>query len=439
MRVAIATCVLLSASVAVAAPDADPRIAKLVASLSEERLAATLKRLEQFGTRHILAAGNRDAGQWLFDELSKHRRLRVSFDVHRIAAQPRVAHDVEIRNVLAVLPGKSGRRIYVSGHYDTIALTAGQSGVNARKSTPAPASEDAPAPGVNDDGSGTALTLELARAFADSDLQPDATLVFMFHTAEEEGLLGAKLHAQKAAREKVPIEAVLNNDIVGNEHGGDGIVDGASVRLYAEGPEDSPSRALARFVVRQAARYVPSHRVRPMARPDRFGRGGDHLAYNQYGFAAVGFREARENFARQHDARDTFEGVSPAYLLRNARVDAAAAAVLALAPPPPVVADERGMPTLDRAPSGYDAHLHWKPSPDAAGYRIFWRETWASDWQHERDVGNVTDVVLPDTCIDDFVFAVAAVDAAGHESPAAAYVFTSHFSGDVKLAEPAKP
>jgi hypothetical protein len=193
-------------------------------------------------------------------------------------------------------------------------------------------------------------------------------------------------------------------------------VDGASIRLYSEGPEDSPSRALARFVQRWGARYVPSHRVRLMARPDRFGRGGDHTAYNQLGFPAVGFREARENFARQHDQRDTFDGLSPPYLAQNARVNAAAAGALALAPPAPVLISVR------REPSGYDAKLRWNAAPGASAYRIFWREAWGPDWQHDILIGNVTEVVLPNIQIDDYVFGVAALDAAGHESVVAAYV-----------------
>src|SRR5207253_11293417 len=161
---------------------------------------------------------------------------------------------------------------------------------------------------------------------------------------EEQGLFGAFLHAQKAAAQKIQIDAVLNNDIVGNDRGGNSIIDGASIRVYSEGPEDSPSRALARFIQRWGGRYVPSHRVRPMARPDRFGRGGDHSAYNQLGFTAVGLRGSRDNFTRQHDVRDTYEGISLPYLAQNARVNAAAAATLAFAPPPPSVLSERNQP-----------------------------------------------------------------------------------------------
>ena len=170
----------------------------------------------------------------------------------------------------------------MSGHYDTIAAARGSALTPTRDGSTGEilfADPDSPAPGVNDDGSGTALTMELARIFSQSGIEFDATLVFMCHVAEEQGLFGAFLHAQKAVADKVRIDAVLNNDIVGGDKAGNGIVDGATIRVYSEGPEDSPSRELARFVQRWAARYVPSHRVRLMARPDRFSRGGDHAAY----------------------------------------------------------------------------------------------------------------------------------------------------------------
>jgi hypothetical protein len=419
--------------------DLDPRIVKLVGSVSEERLGAILKKLESFETRSTLSSttsttrGVGAARQWILDEMKSYSpKLQVSFDTYQVPAQGRITRDVELRNVMAILPGRSPRRIYVSGHYDTVARPGGQGAANS--SGPAdpdartipPADPKAPldnlAPGVNDDGSGTALTIELARIFSQSGIDFDATLVFMCHVGEEQGLVGARLHAQKAVAEKIPIEAILNNDIVGNDKGGNGIVDGATIRVYSEGPEDSPSRALARFVQRWGGRYVPSHKVRPMARPDRFGRGGDHSAYNQLGFTAVGFRESRENFTRQHDVRDTYEGISLPYLAQNARVNAAAAATLALAPPPPTVLSDRNQPMISRAPSGYDANLKWNAAPGATAYRIFWREAWGPDWQHELLVGNVTGVVLPNVQIDDYVFGVAAIDAGGHESVITAYV-----------------
>jgi hypothetical protein len=420
--------------------DLDPRIVKLVASISEERLGATLKKLESFETRSTLSStgsttrGVGAAREWILQEMRGYSpKLQVSFDAYQVAPQGRILRAVDLRNVIAILPGRSPRRVYVSGHYDTVARAGGQGAANASGAprdpdapAPPPADPNAPldnlAPGVNDDGSGTALTIELARVFSQSGIDFDATLVFMCHAGEEQGLVGARLHAQRAAAEKIPIEAVFNNDIVGNDRGGNGIVDGATIRVYAEGPEDSPSRELARFIERWGGRYVPSHKVRPMARPDRFGRGGDHSAYNQLGFTAVGFRESRENFTRQHDVRDTFEGISLPYLAQNARVNAASAATLALAPPPPVVVTDRGQPMISRAPTGYDANLKWNASPGAVAYRVFWREAWGADWQHDLLVGNVTTAVLPNMQIDDFVFGVAAIDAAGHESFATAWV-----------------
>jgi hypothetical protein len=432
--------------------DLDPRIVKLVATVSEERLGIILKKLESFETRSTLSSttsttrGVGAARQWILDEMKGDSpKLQVSFDTYQVPPQGRITRQVELRNVMAILPGRSPRRIYVSGHYDTVARAGGQGAANAgAPATPAdpdapgarPVDPDAPldtfAPGVNDDGSGTALTIELARIFSQSGIDFDATLVFMCHVGEEQGLVGARLHAQKAAAEKIPIEAVLNNDIVGNDRGGNGIVDGATIRVYAEGPEDSPSRELARFVQRWGGRYVPSHKVRPMARPDRFGRGGDHSAYNQLGFTAVGFRESRENFTRQHDVRDTFEGISLPYLAQNARVNAAAAATLALAPPPPGVLSDRQQPMITRAPSGYDANLKWNAVAGAAAYRIVWREAWGSDWQQDLKVGNVTSVILPNMQIDDYVFGVAAIDAGGHESFVTAYVSPPRASTDIK-------
>ena len=450
------TCVLLISATTVRPEpsDLDPRIVKLVQSVSEDHLVAILKKLESFGTRNTLSSQDKSdrgiggAREWILKEMSSYSpRLQVAFDTYIVAKQGRITRDVEVRNVMAVLPGRSPRRIYVSGHYDTVARPGGQGTANASGPTfrdpdapIAPVTDpDAPldnlAPGVNDDGSGTALTIELARVFGQSGIDFDATLVFMCHVAEEQGLIGARLHAEKAVAQKVRIDAVLNNDIVGNDRGGNGIVDGATIRVYSEGPEDSPSRELARFVQRWGGRYVPSHRVRLMARPDRFGRGGDHSAYNQFGFAAVGFRESRENFTHQHDVRDTFEGISPIYLAENARVNAASAAVLGLAPSAPGVTNERGQPTIGRQPSGYDANLRWTASPGAVAYRILWRDAWGPDWQHDLLVGNVTQAILPDMQIDDYVFGVAAIDADGHESLVSPYVTPPRQGGPVKTVQ----
>lgn len=449
-RMALAAALLISAGTAAAAQEIDPRITQLVAGISDERLGSILRKLQSFETRNTLsstdssARGVGAAREWILQEMRSYSpRLKVAFDAYVVPPQGRITRQVDLRNVMAILPGRSERRIYVSGHYDTVARPGGQSSANAAPPDPDAAGArpadplaavDNLAPGVNDDGSGTALTIELARVFSQSGIEFDATLVFMCHAGEEQGLVGARLHAQRAVEQKIPIVAVLNNDIVGNDKGGNGIIDGATIRVYSEGPEDSSSRALARFVQRWGGRYVPSHKVRPMSRPDRFGRGGDHSAYNQLGFTAVGFRESRENFTRQHDVRDTFEGISLPYLAQNARVNAAAAATLALAPPAPGVMSERGQPLITRAPSGYDANLTWTPSPGAAAYRVFWREAWGPDWEHDVLVGNVTNLVLPNMQIDDYVFGVAAVDAAGHESMIAAYVSPPRTSTPIKTS-----
>ncbi len=425
-------CISLGAATPVAAQsaEADPRIARLLANVSEARLGEILKKLESFETRHTLSAtdapqrGVGAARQWMLEEMQRASpRLQVSFDSHQVAKQgERITRDTELRNVVAVLPGKSPRRLYVTGHYDTVARALPPAGPTGASGGFDWSVTDNLAPGVNDDGSGTALVMELARVFGESGLEFDATLVFAAFAGEEQGLVGAKLHAQRAAAGKLPIEAVLNNDIVGGAAGGDGVTDTASVRCFSEGPEDSPSRQVARAVRRIASVYLPSHRVRPIARHDRFGRGGDHTAFNQHGFAGVRFTESKENYARQHTVQDTMEGVSTAYLARNTRVNAAVLAVLGLAPPAPAVADEKGRPLLDRGPSGYDARLRWRSAPGAVAYRVFWREAWTPDWQHERTVGNQTELLLENLSIDDFIFGVAAVGAGGQESLVSAYV-----------------
>ena len=417
-----ALCVCFGPAAALAQPsDIDPRIAALVAAVSEERLTMLVQKLASYETRNLMSnpdpagRGIGAARQWIFDELARSSpRLQVNFDTYRVAAQgSRILRDVELRNVVAVLPGRSPRRIYVSGHYDTV----------ARIGTAFDYSKgDNPSPGANDDGSGTALTMELARVFAQSGVQFDATLVFVAFAGEEYGLIGAHLHAEKAKAEKAVIDAVFNNDIVGGAVGGTGIVDGETIRVFSEGPEDSPSRQLARHMRKAAARYVPGHRVMLMARYDRFGRGGDHIAFDQRGFAAIRMTEANENYAKQHGVDDTVDGVSFPYLARNARVNVAGVATLALAPASPGVTTDRGAPMLTRDPSGYDAKLQWKASAGAAGYRVYMRSGWSNDWETTVAVGNVTEYLLPNVSIDDFIFGVSAVGVDGNESLVAAYV-----------------
>jgi hypothetical protein len=434
----------------ITAPDADQRIQKIVASISEERISALVRTLAGFGTRHTLSdtesptRGIGAARQWIFDELTRSSsRLQVTFDIHKLARQGRITRNVDIRNVVALLPGRSARRIYVTAHYDTVNIgEEGQISANTRAPSNTPRADpqlrrdqdyNVDAPGANDNGSGTALTMELARVFAESGLEFDATIAFVLWAAEEQGLIGARAHAMELYKDKVAVDANFNNDIVGNSRGGDGTTDAESVRVYSEGPEDSMSRSLARHIARTAAVYVPSHKVRLMARQDRFSRGSDHTAFTQYGFPAVAFRESKEDFSRQHAGTDTVDGVDVRYLAQNARVNAAGVAALALAPPAPVVTNPRGQMMIGRQPSGYDANLRWNESPGASTYRVYWREAWAPDWQQSQVAGNVTEFVLQKLSIDNFVFGVAAVGSDGHESLISAYVPPARRDPVVKL------
>ena len=402
-------------------PSLDGRVEQLVGAVSEERLTATLKQLASFNTRFTASdpdpagKGIGAARQWIFDEMQRASpKLQVSFDTYNVAPQgERILKPVELRNVMSVLPGRSPRRIYVTAHYDSLARVGSEFKWDVT---------DNPAPGANDDGSGTALVIELARVFAQSGIDFDATLVFLAFAGEEEGLIGAHLHAEKARTEKTPIDAVFNNDIVGGVSGGTGLANTDTVRVFSEGPEDSPSRQLARHVRKTAEQYVPDHRVQLIARYDRFARGGDHIAFNERGFTGVRVTEANENYTRQHRVEDTLEGVSFPYLARNARVNAAGMGTLALAPPAPVVTNENGGPLLTRGESGYDAVLRWQASRGATGYRVYWRDAWTPDWQETMDVGNVTEFVRPNVSIDNLVFGVSAVGEGGNESLVSAYV-----------------
>jgi Zn-dependent M28 family amino/carboxypeptidase len=426
----------------------DQRLERLVSSISEERLQSIVAKLASFGTRETLSdtssntRGIGAARHWILEELKRSSsKLEVSFDTYQIAPQGRILRNVELRNVIAVLPGKTSRRVYVSGHYDSLNLGPGVSALFASATLEAHVTNpqgqptfdhEATAPGADDDASGTALTMELARVFANSGIDFDATLVFACWAGEEQGLIGSSAHAQKLAGEKVVVEAMLNNDIVGGIRAGNGVVDAADVRVYSIGPEDSMSRSLARYVQWAGEIYVPSQRVRLMAREDRFRRGSDHSSFTSVGYPAIVFRESKENLSRQHSADDTPDGVNAAYLAQNARINAAAAASLALAPSAPI--DERGQPLIARDPSGYDASLQWTASPGAVAYRVYWRDAWSNDWQHDQIVGNTTHFVLHNILIDDFVFGVAAVGPDGHQSLISAYVASDRPIPPVTLA-----
>jgi hypothetical protein len=421
----------------------DPAIQKIVTDVSEEQIGAILKRLEGFVTRNTLSdatlpdRGIGAARQWIFDQFKNYSpRLEVSFDTHVVPKGGRVWKEVELRNVMAVLPGKTdpSRWILITGHYDSLNLRIPPD----MRGDPAKAA-DVPAPGVTDNGSGTACVMECARIMSQYDF--DATLVFVALAGEEQGLLGAAALAKELKERNQHIEAVLNVDTIGSDVGGNGIAGSSRLLVFSEEPADSPSRQLARYIHLIGGRYYPELSVDMMFRHDRFGRGGDHSAFNQQGFAGVRFTTPYENYENQHTPTDTVANTSIPFTAKGIRLVAAAAASMAMAPRLPVT-----MPTAapsgarnaagsastgNASPraglargSGYDAVLRWEyPSPDAdlAGFIVVTRSTIAPDWEREIWVGDVREFTIRNLSIDQVVLGVKSVDRAGHESPVSAY------------------
>lgn len=437
----------------------------------EERIAANLKKLEGFGSRYILSEeddpvhGIGAAKRWIYNEFKSYSpRLEVSyqnFRVKRGARRGQVLREVELANVVAVLPGTDDkdRFVLVTAHYDSLNIKRKpkfteqerlddlmRRGVDENEAkrfiqlfptdealgevdAEATAAE-ALAPGVTDDASGTAAVLELARVM--SKYQFRKTLVFIAFSAEEIGLEGSKVYALAAKEKDMRIEAVLNNDIIGSVVAGNGRASGNTLRVFAGGPEDSPARSLLRYTKQIAERYVPSMKVNMIFHGDRFNRAGDHLSFFTQGYAAVRLTTPRENYENQHSATDTFANTSVPYAARVAKMNAAVLASLALAPAPPVVnwtflsGDRKGdrLPLLSRGKSGYDAVMRWQPGSltDIAGYAVVIRATTAPDWEREIWVGNATSYVLSGFSIDDVVIGVKAVDRDGNQSMVSAYL-----------------
>ena len=420
-----------------------PAVARTLAAISPARLRADVDALAGFVTRHTLSADAPDRGiaaarRWLVAELEaaivpSRSGPPLSVAVETFALEPdgnRVDRPATLGNVIATLPGAmkeaAARRVYVVGHYDSRASDVME--------------PEAPAPGANDDASGVAVVVELARVLAGTPL--DATVVFMATAGEEQGLLGARLHANAARGAGVEITAVLSNDIVGDPSSPAGVRHDDTIRVFSSDvplslpPEalvelrkrgalaDGPSRQLARHVAMVAAwERTP---VQPMLvfRPDRFLRGGDHLAFDEAGFPAVRFTEVAEDYDRQHqDPRtegerrfgDLPEHVDERYLAEVARVNGAALMHLANAPSAPRA------PVVVATTLTTDTTLRWQPAPepDVAGYEVVWRPTTGSTWESSRDVGHATEITLP-LAKDDLVFGVRTYDRDGYRSPVAA-------------------
>jgi Peptidase family M28 len=444
MKYAFATLFLAAAALPGQYKTPNPQVAKIVSEVSDEKIAEILKKLESFGTRNILSTqdnptrGVGAARKWIYEQFRSYSpKLEVSFDQYKLkkieGRASRVPRDVDLYNVVAVLPGTTNKeqRIIVSGHYDTIAMGRPTGGAPATPGEAPPMRDpDLDAPGVTDDGSGTACVMELARVL--SHYEFEKTLVFIAFAGEEEGLLGASLYAEKARAANQKIEAVLNNDIIGSDVSGSGRMENRRVSVFSEDPDDSPSRELARYIKDIGERYLTAMHVDTIFRADRFGRGGDHTGFNLEGFSAVRLSSPEENFANQHTVTDTFANTSVPYIGMVTRVNGAAAASLAWAPKAPMtseVTERNGQKVttlmLTRGKSRYDAALKWKqenPEADLAGYVVLWRATTAPYWEHELFVGKVTEYTFPDVSIDDLVFGVKAIDKDGNESLVSPYV-----------------
>jgi hypothetical protein len=418
---------------------ADARIAAALHQISPERIRADIEKLVSFGTRSTISAqdasaiasgrGVGAAREWIKSEFERYSKdcggcLEVKTDTFTEPSAERILQPTQITNVYAVLKGSdpenAKRIVLVTGHYDS------------RNSDTFNVKDDAP--GANDDGSGTAVSLECARVL--SKLRFPATIIFLTVAGEEQGLNGSLHFAKMAKKQGWDIEAVLNNDIVGGDKSTD--QDHAVVRVFSEGlpasasdqdvrrirglggENDSASRQLARYIADIGRTYDAGVKPVLVFRLDRYLRGGDHYSFNQEGFTAVRFTEFREDFHHQHQNVRTENGIEYGDLLKFvdfdyvshvAQLNAATLASLASAPAPPANVHMLAKDLEN------DSTLTWASSPDglASGYEILWRATSSPEWEHVEKTGNVTRTTLK-LSKDNVIFAVRAVDAQGHRS-----------------------
>jgi hypothetical protein len=437
--------VLLAAATAGAAraqepipPPRDVRIDGLVAAVSADRIEAHVRTLVGFGTRHTLSdtlsptRGIGAARRWIKAELDSISAacggcLEVSYQRALVSGESRVPDSTWVVSVVAVLRGTS--------EPDRYAIMTGD--IDSRVSDIMNAVDSSP--GANDNASGMAGVIEAARVIAASGHRFPASIAFAGLAGEEQGLYGGARMAEIALEEGWRIEAVLNNDMIGNVEGGDGVTDDTTARVFSESPAagtteddlrrmrffggevDGPSRQIARYVDRIADGYVPGLDVLMIYRLDRFGRGGHHRPFNDAGFPAVRIMETHENYARQHqDVRiengieygDVVEGVDFDYAARLTALNVATLASLAWAPAPPDSVSIRG--AVEPA-----ARLSWSPVPGAAGYKVYWRDTTSPTWDRWIWVGDRTEATMTGLVVDNFFFGVASVSSDGDESPVA--------------------
>jgi len=417
----------------------DAAIRQMVDEVSSKNIEATIRKLVSFKTRHTLSdttsktTGIGAARNWIKAEYEKyaadsHGRMTVQFDTFTQPKKIRVDRPVKLKNVLAILKGTDPKdtRVYiVSGHYDS------------RMSDIMDPNGDEP--GANDDASGTAVSLEIARVMAKRSFP--ATIIFMAVAGEEQGLDGSEHVAKRAKSEKWNVDAMLNNDIVGNTHGMEtDLKDNRSVRVFSEGvptlaagnereiaslislggENDSPSRELARYTKETAERYVDQLDVKLIYRRDRYLRGGDHVSFLQQGFTAVRITEMNEDFTRQHQTIRTENGVNYGdlpdyvdfnYVQKVARMNLSVLANLASAPAEPQDVGVITSGLTNRTQLKWDAPANGKKP---AGYYVLMRESISPYWEKKFYVtDNKADLAYSK---DNYFFAVQSVDADGHES-----------------------
>lgn len=414
----------------------DSRIYDIINAVSAERIERDITKLANFGTRHTLSdtisetRGIGAARRWIKSEFEKISAncgncLEVSYqkDLVKQGINPRISKDVWVVNVLAIKRGTKfpNRYIIMSGDIDS------------RVSDPNDFTSDSP--GVNDNATGMAGTIEAARVLSKYDFE--SSILFVGLSGEEQGLFGGKGLAAYAKGKEWDIVGVLNNDMIGNIKGVNGVISNRDFRIFSEpvpptettqqrrsrrfygGEVDGISRQLARYVHKTTKEYMPEMNPILIYRLDRFGRGGHHRPFNDFGFAGIRIMEAHENYTQQHqDIRvedgiaygDVLEHVNFDYAKRLTAVNAINLASIAWAPPAPKDVEIGGIVE----PS---AKLKWNAVDGAKGYKIYWRDTTSPTWDNYKYVGNVLQSTLQGIVIDNYFFGVASVGENGHESP----------------------
>ena len=436
----VIACVLAGPAFAQATPPPahNPMLDTIGTAPSAANIERDIRTLVGFGTRHTASEtksttrGIGAARRWIFDEFTRISKacggcLEVSYVSGIVQGEPRIPGPLDVVSVIAVQRGTAdpNRYVIMSGDIDSRVTHV----MNATSDSP----------GANDNASGVAGTFEAARILSKQRFA--GSIVYAALSGEEQGLFGGKILAEQAKKDGWRIEAVLNNDMIGNSAGINGVVDNTTARVFAEGTRatetaeearqrrftggevDSPTRNLARYIDRMAD-HVPNLDVMMIYRLDRFGRGGHHRPFNDLGYPAVRVMETNEHYDRQHqDLRtengrvygDTIDGVDFAYAAKLTALNAVTLASLASAPPPPANVTVEGAVSADTT-------LKWtrpdaKQAPNLTGYKVYWRLTTDPQWTKSRWVGNVDAFTLKNIVIDNYFFGVAAVAMDGTESP----------------------